>query len=269
MNRITISDKGSSFPFAKNYMTIIEGLMKEELNQTVKNIKMKPLPKEKTQNPTYKEEVVRKIIHEIRNPITAISLANQSIREAARKDGVAGSVELFTDIISRNTASIEEMLKNLLIGNCDSESPFIHTDVCYILDDSLAKAKDRIYLKQVNVNKSYTPGIMVHGNHEKLSLAFLNIIINAIEAVDAVDGNLWIATYQSQNEVKVIFKDNGIGMNPEVAAHMFDEKFSRKPHGLGVGLAHVKEILNAHNADVIVNSQPGFGTSVVVVFKAL
>jgi len=56
--------------------------------------------------------------------------------------------------------------------------------------------------------------------------------------------------------VKVVFKDNGSGMAPEVVEHMFDKNFSGKGKGLGVGMAHVKQILAAHNASITVNSEP-------------
>ena len=121
----------------------------------------------------------------------------------------------------------------------------------------------------MHVSKSYSPGLLVNGNAEQLSIVFLNIIVNAIEAVKEGEGNLWITVYQLRNEVKVVFKDNGCGMEPDVAIHMFDKNFSGKTKGLGVGMSHVHEILALHQASISVNSEPGTGTTIILAFKKL
>ena len=207
------------------------------------------------------------IIHEIRNPLTAISLANQSLREEIQFDNLPLSLNIFTDIVSKNVNRIEALLKDLLSVNCESKIEFAPTDICGMIEECLEKADDRIFLKQVDVSRSYSPGLLINGNAEKLSLVFLNIIINSIEAVKEGEGYLWITVYQLKNEVKVVFKDNGSGMEPEVADHMFDKNFSSKGKGLGVGMSHVKEILALHHASISVNSEPGTGTTITLAFK--
>ena len=171
------------------------------------------------------------IIHEIRNPLTAISLANQSLREEIQFDNLPSSLNIFTDIVFKNINRIEALLKDLLSVNCEGKIEFAPIDICTIIEECLEKANDRILFKQVDVSRSYSPGLLINGNLEKLSIVFLNIIINAIEAVKQGEGNLWITVYQLKNEVKVVFKDNGSGMEPDVAHHMFDKNFSSKKTG--------------------------------------
>jgi signal transduction histidine kinase len=209
------------------------------------------------------------IIHEIRNPLTAISLANQSLREEIQDDNLPLSFNIFTDIVSKNINRIETMLREMLSINCQNKMELVPTDICNVIEECLQKADDRIFLKKLDVSRSYSPGLLINGNAEQLSIVFLNIIVNAIEAVKEGEGNLWITVYMVKNEVKVIFKDNGCGMEPGVAAHMFDKNFSRKGKGLGVGMSHVKEILALHNACISVNSEPGTGTTIILVFKRL
>lgn len=209
------------------------------------------------------------IIHEIRNPLTAISLANQSLREEIQFDNLPLSLNIFTDIVFKNINRIEALLKDLLSVNCENKIEFAPIDICSIIEDCLEKADDRILFKQVDVSRSYSPGLLINGNIERLSIVFLNIIINAIEAVKPGEGNLWITVYQLKNEVKVVFKDNGSGMEPDVAHHMFDKNFSNKGNGLGVGMSHVKEILALHRASISVNSEPGSGTTIIVAFQRL
>jgi signal transduction histidine kinase len=214
------------------------------------------------------ENEIGMIIHEIRNPLTAISLSNQSLHEQISSDHLPPSLYTITEVISKNITRIETLLKDLLHINC-SQADFLPTDICEVIENSLEKAGDRAALKKVEISKSYCSGLLIQGNVEKLALVFLNIIINAIEATKKEEGKIWITAYKTEKEVKVVFKDNGIGMEPGVAAHMFDKNFSCKSNGLGVGLAHVKQILEWHDAFISVNSEPGSGTSIVLVFKPL
>jgi len=217
-------------------------------------------------DPLSVQERIGMIIHEIRNPLTAISLANQSLREEIQYDNLPLSFNIFTDIVSKNITRIESMLKDLLSINCQNKMELVPTDICDVIEECLEKADDRIFLKKLDVSRSYSPGLLINGNADGLSIVFLNIIVNAIEAVKE-EGSLWITVYQLKNEVKVVFKDNGAGMEPEVAHHMFDKNFSGKTKGLGVGMSHVKEILALHNASISVNSEPGTGTTIILAFK--
>jgi len=208
------------------------------------------------------------IIHEIRNPLTAISLANQSLHEEIGYDHLPPSLYTVSEIIAKNITRIEILLKELLFANC-RQMEFAPTDICDVINSSVKKADDRIFLKQLEISKSYSPGLLVYGNAEKLSLAFLNIIVNAIEAVRAAEGKIWITAYKRGDYVKIVFKDNGSGMEPDVASQMFDKNFSAKKNGLGVGLTNVKDILSRHDASISVNSEQGTGTSIIITFKAL
>jgi len=221
------------------------------------------------EGPLSVQERIGMIIHEIRNPLTAISLANQSLREEIQYDNLPLSFNVYTDIVSKNINRIEALLKTLLSINCQGNIELVSTDICDVIEQCLQKADDRIFLKKLHVSKSYSPGLLVNGNAEQLSIVFLNIIVNAIEAVKEGEGNLWITVYQLRNEVKVVFKDNGCGMEPDVAIHMFDKNFSGKTKGLGVGMSHVHEILALHQASISVNSEPGTGTTIILAFKKL
>jgi signal transduction histidine kinase len=206
------------------------------------------------------------IIHEIRNPLTAIQLANESLaREAAASSPGTAS---FTEIVSKNISRIEGILKQLLHANRRSATKLAPVDLCDVIEQSLQQADDRILLKKIKVIKTYGFDLLVNGVADQLVVAFLNILTNAIAAVDD-HGKIWITVYRAKDEIKVIFKDNGEGMEPEVAAHIFERSFSRSADGLGIGLATVKDILCVHHASIAVNSEKGTGTSVIISFTEL
>ena len=212
---------------------------------------------------------VKTIVHEIRNPLTSIELANQLMHQELNDGAPPASLNVYHDLISKNVSRIEELLKDLLLETPLQRSEFTTTNIRYVIESSLEKASDRIFLKKLEVIKDYDQDIFIEGNAEKLSIAFLNIIVNAIEATKMGEGKIWITAYRMNDEIKIVITDNGVGMEPDVASHMFDKNFSCKSRGLGVGLTHVKEILEGHNAKVSVISEPGTGTSVIIAFKAL
>ncbi|PWT73088.1 MAG: hypothetical protein C5B59_14205 [Bacteroidetes bacterium] len=203
------------------------------------------------------------LIHEIRNPLSVISFVSElMLKENEQNDG---SLFSYAELISKNAQRIEAILRELLNPN-ENSAEFVAVDICDLIEKSLQKADDKILLKKIHVIKSYGFDMVVKADPERLSIAILNIIINAVEALK-YRGKLWITVYKTPDEVKVIFKDNGAGMMPEVASHMFEKNVSGKSCGLGLGLWIVKSILEEHDANIIANSEIGTGTTIVMSFK--
>ncbi|HEY1872478.1 MAG TPA: HAMP domain-containing sensor histidine kinase [Chitinophagaceae bacterium] len=215
------------------------------------------------------ESLIKMIVHEIRNPLTSIDLANQLMHEELNNGATTASLNVYHDLIAKNVSRVEELLKDLLFESPLQELEFTATNIRHVIETSLEKAGDRIFLKKLEVMRDYDQDILIDGNAEKLSVAFLNIIVNAIEATKMGEGKIWITAYRVRDAVKIVITDNGVGMEPEVTSHMFDKNFSCKSKGSGVGLTHVKEILEWHDAKVSVISEPGTGTSVIIAFKAV
>jgi two-component system, sporulation sensor kinase E len=207
-----------------------------------------------SENLSQSESFVRMIAHEIRNPLTAISIANKLLKEGIRENRDSEMLDIYIDILHNNAGKIEQLIRKLLELKEEELSLPMPVDLCHLIDHTISKAADRIFLQNVTISKSYTPGNLTKGNAEKLVLAFLNILINAIESMEQKEGKLWITVYRVDNIIKVIFKDNGKGMEAE---------------SWGFGLTHVKEILDEHEATITLNSKPGNGTSVTIVFKGL
>ncbi len=229
-------------------------------------------PKETIMNQTFTHDPdnsLRIMIHEMRNPLTNIALANACIEDIANgnNSGETG-ITTFTGLISKNVTKVDRLLKALLGFQEEETKEFTNADVCKCIEDALLKAEDRMYLQHIEIRKHYQVTPVITGDDEKLTVAFLNIIINAIEAMEGKsDGHLDITVYNSCGQIKVVFKDNGKGMEQCVADQIFQPYFTSKELGLGIGLSHTKKILDMHNACVSVNSLAGVGTSVIIGFS--
>ena len=104
---------------------------------------------------------------------------------------------------------------------------------------------------------------LVKGDGEKLRQAFLNIIINALQATPR-RGAVTITTRQSDSCHEILFNDNGPGIAAEALPRIFEPFFTTKTDGTGLGLAITKKIIEGHGGSLDIESLVGQGTSVVV-----
>jgi signal transduction histidine kinase len=203
------------------------------------------------------------ILHEIRNPLTSIHLAGYLLKTKRHN---TRTNEMISDLICRNAEKIEHLLRNLLHSDGIHESPLKQTDICAVIDKSLAGAEDRIFLKKIKVIKRYDENVFALADGNFLSIAFLNMILNAVEAMKE-RGTLHVEIYKTKEEIKIIMKDDGAGMDEETASRIFDREYTRNPDGLGLGMYIVKHILDQHKAVIDVQSRKGAGTTCVVSMK--
>lgn len=211
-------------------------------------------------------KLARTIAHEVRNPLTNLNLALEHLRDEMPKDNEA--VILYSEIIERNARRIDTLITEMLNSSKPKELNLELAEVTDILDETLVLATDSINLNQVKLQKRYTenlPRILV--DREKLKIAFLNIIVNAIDAMERGKGELSAAVRLKENTIVVVLSDNGKGIPADDLEKLFDPFFTEKPGGMGLGLTSAKNILSSHNAFIEVESAVGKGTSFSIYFK--
>ena len=207
--------------------------------------------------------LVRTLAHEVRNPLNNI---NMSVEQLAHSDANQES-ELFLDIIQRNSKRIGDLITELLDSARPSDLVFEKCTLQAVMDDSIAEALDRITLQRINMQIRYcNEPCWVMANKEKLKIAFLNIIINGVEAMPAGKGELDIDIQTSNFIHKVVIKDNGCGIPEENLSRMFEPYFTSKRNGMGLGLASTLNILQSHKAHIDLSSAVGEGTTFVITF---
>ena len=207
--------------------------------------------------------LVRTLAHEVRNPLNNI---NMSVEQLAH-NGTSQESELFLDIIQRNSKRIGDLITELLDSARPSDLVFEKCTLQSIMDDSIADALDRITLQRINMQIRYcNEPCWVMANKEKLKIAFLNIIINGVEAMAVNKGELDIDIQTSNFIHKVMIKDNGCGIPEENLSRLFEPYFTSKRNGMGLGLASTLNILQSHKAHIDVSSAVQEGTAFVITF---
>jgi two-component system, sporulation sensor kinase E len=211
--------------------------------------------------------LVRTLAHEVRNPLNNI---NMSVEQLLQNEDENNESQLFLDIVQRNSKRIGDIITELLDTSRPSDLVFDKCTLQSIMDDSIAEALDRITLQHVNMQIKYAnEPCYVMANKEKLKIAFLNIIINAVEAVPSITGELTISIYTTKDKHIVAIKDNGCGIPEENISRLFEPYFTSKRNGMGLGLAATLNILQSHKSNIDVTSVVGQGTTFAITFPAV
>jgi signal transduction histidine kinase len=202
--------------------------------------------------------------HELRNPLTNINLAidllDLTTTDIDQKE--------FIDVIRRSSARINILINEFI--KCQKVEEIIEEkhSLNQLLDEVLEMAQDRIALKNIRIIKAYeTEDGMILMQRPKIKMALTNIIINAIDAMASVDGELRLVTNSNEDEYSIEIEDNGCGISKENLKYIFKPYFTNKPGGLGMGLAATDSILRSNHVEVHVQSVEGKGTKFTLLFR--
>lgn len=201
--------------------------------------------------------LVRIMAHEVRNPLSNIMLSTEQLEQSYSTPETKTCLE----IINRNSKRIGNLITELLDSSRRDPVTVERKSLQGILDETLEAAIDRINLRHIQLKREYLEEpAWVMADNEKLKIAFLNIIINAVEAMPEKEGVLVIAINRKDKQYIVSIEDNGSGISDEHLSQVFEPYFTSKPNGMGLGLASTLNILQSHNASYDVHSELDKGT---------
>lgn len=204
--------------------------------------------------------VARTIAHEVRNPLTNVNLSVEQLKQEVNMED--DTISMYFDIIVRNCDRINQLITELLNSAKPAAITFTGYRVDKVLDEALELAADRIKLKEIKVKTDYSGKVgEIPMDPAKMRTAILNIIINAVEAMKAGEGELKISSELEDDKCMITIKDNGAGINEENMGRLFEPFFSSKPKGMGLGLTSTQNIIYNHKGSIEVESIEGQGTT--------
>lgn len=212
--------------------------------------------------------IARLIAHEVRNPLTNILLAVSQLKTEPAAE--TEDAELYLDIMERNCHRINHLVTELLQSTRMSELNMIPMSINLLVEKALQLASDRLQLNSIAVVKDLCKkDCKIQADEDKILIAFLNIIINGIEAMKAGEGQLNIEAWQDPDRVFVRISDNGSGIPPQNLVKLFEPFFTNKTKGTGLGLTATQNIILQHKGTIAVESAVGEGTSFVIGFPVV
>jgi PAS domain S-box-containing protein len=230
----------------------------------ITSLKKAELANLQTQKLAANERLMRIIAHEIRNPLNNISLSIQHFEDLSADPEI--KKELLS-IIRRNCTRINQSITELLDLTRTGELEFQKHSLQEIMNESIATVADRINLQNIKVEKKYQDiPLEITADKSKLKIAFSNILINAIEAMEENKGELAVSMHATPDVYTVSIRDNGIGIAEENLSKLFEPFFTLKKNGMGLGLASSYSILQSHRASIHVESGVNKGTNFIIQF---
>lgn len=212
----------------------------------------------------YSLPFVSVVAQEVKNPLTAISLA-VGLLESEMTDGTQ---KIYLDTIKRSFLRINNLMSLLLKAQLANEVLIKRCSIEQLLDEILEMNADSIAINKISVSRDYaTDDFKIEMHEPTIKTALFNIIINAIEAMASPKRELLVTTKASGGKYIVEIKDNGCGINKENLLHIFTPHYSSKRYGLGMGLALSYNILRSNNVEINVESEEGMGTNFILCFN--
>ena len=210
-------------------------------------------------------EMTAGLIHEINNPLNIISGRVQLLLMKRREDPqIRKAGEIIRQQVER-ASKITEKLLNFAKQRPPGMRP---VDPCRLLREVLNAMENQFSDARVAL-VSHLPETpcLIHGDPSQLEEVFINLILNAIQAMPK-GGVLTIEGTLEPQQILLSFRDTGVGIPPEYLAKIFVPFFTTKPHGTGLGLPVVHGIVEAHRGTLKVESQVGQGTAFFVTFPS-
>jgi PAS domain S-box-containing protein len=199
------------------------------------------------------------IAHEVNTPIAGISSYTQMLlKDTPESDKRKPMLEK----IEKQTFRAAEIVNGLLNFSRLNGSEFTELDVNQLINDSLSLLDHQLELNQIRVESRFDSSLPpVYGNMGKLQQVFINLFLNARDAMPS-GGELAVQTGMDESMVVVDISDTGPGIPEENIKRIFDPFFTTKAmgRGTGLGLAVTYGIIQEHGGGIFVDSGSGGGT---------
>ncbi len=212
------------------------------------------------------------VAHEVNTPLAVISSYAQMLAKQVHGDD---KQSVLLDKITRQTFRASEIVNSLLNFSRTSTTEFTDVDLNRVIKDTLTLLEHQFKTARVTVQQELHPDLPpIHGNTGKLQQVFLNLFLNAKDAM-AGGGTLTIST-SNGHHVQVKVSDTGSGIAQEHIHRIYDPFFTTKNKpttghtgGTGLGLSVTYGIIQEHAGKIRVESVPGRGTTFTMEFPLI
>ena len=207
------------------------------------------------------------IAHEVNTPLAVISSYSQMLYKQLRQEEPKAKI---LDKIIKQSFRASEIVNSLLNFSRTNGTEFRLVELHDIIADTLSLLEHQFKTARIKVRRQFGPNsLQIYGNPGKLQQVFLNLFINAKDAMPD-GGELIIRTLSSDSTFQIEVADTGVGIPENQISKIYDPFFTTKElgRGTGLGLSVSYGIIQEHSGKILVDSKPGAGTRFVLELPA-
>ncbi|MGQ0665643.1 MAG: sensor histidine kinase [Nitrospiraceae bacterium] len=204
------------------------------------------------------------IAHDMNNPLQLILGLAENLADERDLDAVHVQARDIIEAVKHTTAICRDLTSYSRRASSLQDSPIPLNGK---LDEALKIARYAVALQDIEIRKSYQPDATVKGNPDELLHVFVNLITNAVQAMEH-RGILTLETAIIDGATLVRVSDTGCGIPPELLGRIFEPFFTTKPpgKGTGLGLYNIKNVVHHMHGTIDVESQVGRGSTFTLIF---
>ncbi len=202
------------------------------------------------------------IAHEIRQPLTAM---NGALQELVRLAPLEEDDKRLVEIVSRESQRLNQIITDFLDYSREKTYAFVDQDLASVIEETLTLLECQPGASEkYRIERQFAAGqARARVDRDRLKQVFWNLFNNAMRAMPQ-GGTLTVRLETDSRSVRIHIHDTGVGLDPQQATKIFEPFQSNFPQGVGLGLAIVYQIVQAHNGNIRVESQIGQGAEFIV-----
>lgn len=205
-------------------------------------------------------EVSASMAHNIKNPLATIKSSAEILQKNSKNK------EDLKEIIKRMNRAIDTISHQ--INDVLNYARVMPLDIQLVkVSDVLQSAKDSIEIPNNISIEIQQSDILIHGDSEKLEIVFMNIFLNAIQAIGKDEGKITCTIEQNNSNTVIKIQNTGIGIPEDILPTIFQPLVTSKQKGTGLGLSTCKNIIEQHQGEISVQNNPTCFTMIIPISK--
>ncbi len=212
--------------------------------------------------------------HEISNPLASVATFIEGLKNRIdQNNGLEKVEELsgFLNLAVNELKKCKDIIGRLLLLSRKSDFKRDFVDVNRSLEETISLIAHEAAARDIEIYKQLSDGLpMIQGDETQLRQLFLNMTLNALQAMEEGGGTLTVTSEAEDSRVSIVFKDTGAGIKREDLSKIFDPFFTTKAKGkgTGLGLSICHNIVRQHQGQISVESVEAEGSKFVITLPA-